>query len=135
MEKYQPQLRLLPNYFKKIGLGIILLVILCALYCIKYREQVSEQYTNILATVFIDFIIIGLLLFALARERIDDELLMLIRLQSMAYAFIFSVLYVVIPPLLGYIISNHIVDMKGLHLILMTLVVYNSIFTFKRIRM
>lgn len=132
---HRPQFRLLPNYFKKIGLGTILLVIFCAFYCVKIREQVSEEYANILATVFIDFIIIGLLLLALAREKIEDELLMLIRLESMANAFIFSVLYVVVVPLLKYISFNYVVDMKGVHLIVMTLVVYNSIFMYKRIRM
>src|ERR1035437_6618047 len=114
MEKqrhHQPQLRLLPHYFKKIGRGIILLVIIILIICSYFKVE-FKNYNPIIATVLLDLITIGGLLYTFAKDKIEDELLNLIRLQSVAYAFIFSVLYVVILPLIAYLISGHDIDVK-----------------------
>lgn len=136
MEKqqhHQTQLRLLPNYFKKIGIGLFLLAVLFVFYLRIYKKEIFEQDAHSAAALFFfDIIIVGFLLLAFAKDKIEDELLILIRLQSIAYAFIFGVLYLIITHLIGYLISNLLIDAGGQEIILTSLLVYNTIFIIKK---
>ncbi len=135
MEKqihHQPQIRLLPHSFKLIGRGVILLGLI--IISITYKVDLGK-YNSIRAKVLLDVIILGFLLFTFAKEKIEDELLMLIRLQSAAYALIFSVLFTVMLPLIIFMIDNRDVDVPDLAIILLSLLAYHSIFTFKKLRM
>ena len=128
----QPQLRLLPHYFKFVGRVILLLGL--ALISITYKEDFGK-YNNIRAKVLLGTILIGFLLYSFAKEKIEDELMILIRLQSMANAFILTILYTLLLPIFGFIISGRNIDVEGLHVILISLLTYSFIYEFKRKRM
>jgi len=135
MEKqrhHQPQLQLLPHSFKLIGRGVMLLGAI--IISITYKVDLGK-YNSISSKVLLDVIIIGLLLFTFAKEKIEDELLMLIRLQSAAYALIFSVLFTVMLPLIIFVIDSRDINVPDLAIIILSLFVYHSIFTFKKLRM
>lgn len=124
---HQPQLRLLPHYFKFIGSGIAVIgfIIIC----------IIGEYNNIRGKVLLDMINIGCLLICFSKERIEDELLMLIRLQSAAYALIFSVLFVVIFPLYIFIHDGRNFNFPDFAFVLGPLLLYSSTFEYKKRRM
>ena len=92
MKKYQ-----LPNKFKKIGIGIIIL-------------SVATIITNKLSIGNIDLaltakygILLGLLVVSISKEKIEDELITNLRMQSYSFAFIAGVLITLTNPLFSYL--------------------------------
>ena len=92
MKKYQ-----LPNKFKKIGIGIIVL-------------SVATIITNKLSIDNIDLtliakygILLGLLVVSISKEKIEDELITNLRMQSYSFAFIAGVLITLTNPLFSYL--------------------------------
>ncbi len=100
MEKTKNELRLLPNYFKKIGLGIILLSILFVVFIVLFLKD-SDFFQNhkLAFKIFtFDFILFGIFIICLSREKVEDERIVLLRTQSMAFAFIFGVGFTIFGP-------------------------------------
>jgi hypothetical protein len=120
-QSHQPLLRLpLPNYFKKIGIGTILTVIIVSIFnpeAFKYSNQLSGQ-------LLIAFLSLGLLLYGGAKEKIEDELIAKTRMKSMAYAFIIGAITQIINPIIMYISHNQINDMPGKLIIPEMLIMY-----------
>jgi len=136
---HQPQIRLLPNYFKKIGICLFLFAIIALKLLYIYLKELNsvwfENYHDFLRLVRFDISIIGLLIFAFAKDKIEDELTLLIRLQSIAYAFTFAVLFVVIKPLFAFIDHGRISEVDGRLIITIMLVVYISTFILRKKKM
>lgn len=99
MKKYQ-----LPNKFKKFGVGIIFI-------------SVAVIVANILSINNFDVkliakygILVGLLIISISKEKIEDELMVHLRMQSYTFAFIAGVVITLLSnPLFNYIaafISN-----------------------------
>ena len=121
----------LPNYFKKIGIGIILFAVIVSIpftICLfKYNPEAFENY-KLIGMLLIDITAIGLLLYVGAKEKVEDELIAKIRTQSMAYAFIISFIVIIIYPYYSYFIHNQIEDAQGKVIILVMPILYIIIF-------
>ena len=132
-KKVQPGL---PNYFKKIGIGIVLFAIIVFIPFIKWFKKFSpedfENYQVIFKIIFKDVIYIGFLLFALAKEKVEDELIVKIRLQSLASAFIFGIVWVITKPIFHYMLQNEIEDLHSQDVIMPMLIVYIILFHFSK---
>ena len=91
MEQPQKSLNLLPNYYKKVGLGVFVFTLFIALPSAWFLKQSAPQllsaYKTLLPTLFMDLLIVGLGLYAFSKDKVEDELITLLRLESMAYAF------------------------------------------------
>ncbi len=87
----------LPNYYKKIGLAIILISFLF-LIAFKFIEGEPEWVRSILQKAML----VGLLVITISREKIEDELVQSLRSKAFSIAFILGVLYVLIQPLVNY---------------------------------
>lgn len=126
-QKYQPQLRLLPNYFKKIGIGLFLFAIILtplSHYLKSFEFYTIGNYKFAYHVVSSDILIIGLLLYSMAKEKIEDELISLIRLQSIAKAFVFGIIILIIIPFIGCFVEGHIQEVEGQAIIFFTLLSY-----------
>lgn len=89
--KPKQKLKLLPSYFKLIGLGLLIaafvpeaIVLLNHMHLQKTGKELVELLTK---AVFI----IGLLFIASSRDRNEEERLMDIRLRSFISAFLYAV--------------------------------------------
>jgi hypothetical membrane protein len=110
MEKTKNVLRLLTNYFKKIGLAIILLSILFVVIVgIFFRETDFIQNHKLAMKIFsFDFLILGTFVICLSRDKEEDERIALLRTQSMALAFVFGVGFTIIGPLVDLVFGDPI---------------------------
>lgn len=93
MKRYQ-----LPNSFKKIGIGLIL-ISLIAFFVNKFSiENIDLKQTAKYG------ILVGLLLISISKEKVEDELITTLRMQSYTFAFIAGVIITLITnPLVNYI--------------------------------
>lgn len=86
----------LSNSFRRIGWIIILISVVLLLI---NRTIIVDPYTQlVLRHIVLNTMIIGLLMISLAKEKIEDELIVSLRAKSYRMAFIFGVLYSLVQP-------------------------------------
>lgn len=95
MSAKQQELRLLPNYFNKIAWGLIGLSILIIVLFKSGFMPLEKETARLLAE---NGILISLLLFALTRDKVEDELTMRIRVTAFAASFIMGVTVAIVNP-------------------------------------
>ncbi|MDD4728992.1 MAG: hypothetical protein PHN55_09625 [Dysgonamonadaceae bacterium] len=103
MKNNQFRLRLLPNYFKKIGLGILVLTVL--FFSLRLFNVLSFDKTLVL-TISIRGVLVSLLILAMSKEKLEDELTAHIRLLSLGLSFITGVVAVIILPFIAMLIGT-----------------------------
>lgn len=97
MSKYQ-----LPNKYKKVGI---------ALFVVSFIGMFITKLTldeTVLSTVFKYGLLIGLLLITIAKEKLEDEFITKLRMQSFTFAFIFGVIFSLIQPFIRYAMHTYI---------------------------
>ncbi len=93
MSKDQYELRLLPNYFKKIAWGIIISSFIFQKVAISYNLSIDWSISTKILEIGI---LTGLLLLMITKNKVEDELISKIRLQAFASSFIFSIICFII---------------------------------------
>ncbi len=94
----------LPYHFKKIGIGIAIMSFILLL-ANKFAIEMEAVRT------FGKYgMLIGMLLISISREKIEDELVTKLRMQSFAFAFIFGVMYALALPILDYALDYSFKD-------------------------
>jgi hypothetical protein len=88
-------IKLLPNYFKKIGLSLIIITII-SVVIIKVFHFDDLVNKKILGTIVIDLLTIFCCMIIFSRDKIEDEMTILIRLKEFAGTFIFSVSFFIL---------------------------------------
>jgi hypothetical protein len=115
---------LLPNYFKKIGLAIMVLAFVPALLVKTMNIDMAQVQKETLKYLTMNLFILGLLFVAWAKDKTEDEMTLALRLKSLSFAFIWAVLYVVGKPLTDWLFKDGIADFKAQELVLSMLLVY-----------
>ena len=123
---------LLPNYFKTIGIVIMLLAFVPIVVLIIKKIQIAEAQKETFKILIMNFFILGLLFVALAKDKIEDEMTLYVRLKSMAFALSWAALYVIIKPLIDLIFKNAIGDLSSQQLVITMLFVYLTLYFFKK---
>lgn len=90
----------LPNSFKKVGIAIIVVSLLTTVIA-KMADLGNPTINFAIKRV----ILVGLLLIAISKEKIEDEMIRTIRGQAFSMAFIAGVVYTLVQPLINYIID------------------------------
>ncbi|MDI9364908.1 MAG: hypothetical protein QM541_08150 [Flavobacterium sp.] len=119
-------INLFPNYFKKIGIALMLLGLIPA----GFISQTDFAFVklipkDVMKLITIDLCLVGLLLMAWAKDKIEDEMTMYMRLKAIEWTFMYAVIYVIIAPLLDRILNtSSITDINSKGLIVMMVTVY-----------
>jgi hypothetical protein len=112
------------KHFKKMGIGIILMALLTGL-TIKLLHIEMMPTQKVFFKVFsMNGFILGLLFVALAKERIEDEMIAQMRLKAMSQTFITAVLYVIVRPFMDLVFRDPIQDVTGQFLVIFMLLGY-----------
>jgi len=93
----------LPNYYKKIGVGLFILSLLSLVLLSAFATD-----AELIRSIFRKGLLIGLLIVSLAKDGIEDELTLKLRMQSYSMAFICGVLYAVIQPYVNYLFNSQV---------------------------
>ena len=89
----------LPNYFKRIGLGI---AAVCFISVFVNKFTVDSEFWKAFLKYGITF---GLLITSISKEKIEDEFITKLRMTSYSFAFIFAVLYSYANPVIIYAVE------------------------------
>ncbi len=94
MAKFQ-----LPYPFKKIGIAVAVFSFL-ALFVNAFSVNVPE-----LRTMAKYGLLVGMLLISISKEKIEDELIAKLRMQSFTFAFIIGVVFALAQPFANYLVD------------------------------
>ena len=112
------------KHFKKMGIGIIVMALLAGLIIkLSHIELMPPQKAFFKVFVMNGFIL-GLLFVALAKEKVEDEMIAQMRLKAMSQTFIWAVLYVIIRPFMDLVFRDPVKDLMGQELVLAMLFGY-----------
>ena len=123
-EKFNKQPKLLGVHFKKIGVVVMVLSMVPGLIVKTMHIVVMESQKDLLKSLSYSGFLLGLLFIALSRDKVEDELTIHIRITSMQEMFIFAVIYVMIKPLIVWVLQSPFTDVSGQQLVTLMLVGY-----------
>lgn len=127
MNSNQKDIKLLPNYFKKIAWGLLALSVLIIVLA---KSRVLHINKELIENISENGILLSLLLFALTKDKIEDELTMRIRVSAFAGAFISGVAFFIAYPFVNLIFDGSFMsDVGGFQLLLTMLLFYFGIFS------
>ena len=126
----------LPNKFKIVGLVLFITSLIAVLVIAIYLR--NSEYNNLSKRIASTLAIAGLLMIAVSREKIEDELIAKIRMQSYHYAVVGTVIFYGILPFIDFAfesISSSLPKIQGSAdvSILLTLLVI-QILTFRKLK-
>ncbi|MGB0879737.1 MAG: hypothetical protein ACPGTO_04140 [Polaribacter sp.] len=100
MNKFQ-----LPNKYKKVGY-ILTFLSFALLIAKKFFEELDW-----LRPILLGFVLLGMLVISLSKDKIEDEFIDSLRSQSYRLAFILVIIYTLIQPItnfiVGYVLNQH----------------------------
>ena len=122
MEGNQFRLRLLPNYYKRIGYVILVLsVLFISLFKLKILI-IDQEIVWVISNIGV---LISLLILAITRNKIEDELTYRIRVQAIGRSFVFGVLYVIFNLFLKLQFPDHsVLDDGAVGILLLMFIFY-----------
>lgn len=86
----------LPYKFKIVGLVVFIVSMISSILLEIYLEK--YKYNNLIKRIVISIAILGLLIISISKEKIEDELILKLRMQSYNYAVIGAVIvYLTLP--------------------------------------
>jgi hypothetical protein len=115
---------LLPNYFRKAGIVVIVLAFVPLVIARVANITLSPSSNEVFRLLSMNAFIVGLLFIAWARDKVEDELTVAIRQNSMLVAFIWGVLNVIIKPFIDMLVKDPVKDLKAQELISSMLLIY-----------
>jgi hypothetical protein len=110
---FNKPLNLLPNYFKKIGLGFILATVVFLVSVKIFGIHLTAEKKEMMKTILWDILILGMLFIAFSKEKDEDELTMLIRMKALASAFVYVVIFKIVDDVFSLFNQASTLDMHG----------------------
>ena len=124
---------LLPKYFKKIGLVVMILVFVPAVVVKSLNIEMVQSQKELFRVFTLNAFILGLLIVAWSKDKVEDEMTVAIRLKAMAWTFSWAVLYVIIKPIVDLLFKDPIQDLTGQQVVMSMLFVYLIMYYIQKI--
>lgn len=124
---------LLPKYFKKIGLVVMILAFVPAVVVKSMNIEMVQSQKELFRVFTLNAFILGLLFVAWSKDKVEDEMTVAIRLKAMAWAFSWAVLYVIIKPIVDLLFKDPIQDLTGQQVVMSMLFVYLIMYYIQKI--
>lgn len=113
-----------PNYFKKIGLGLIIVAIALPLSAKFLKLEVTEVQKDFYKVLFFNVLILGLFFVAWSKDKFEDEMTMQIRMKAIGFTFMTSVFYIIFRPVIDLILQDPVTNMSAQELMIFMLFMY-----------
>lgn len=124
---------LLPKYFKKIGLVVMILAFVPAVVVKSMNIEMVQSQKELFRVFTLNTFILGLLFVAWSKDKVEDEMTVAIRLKAMAWTFSWAVLYVIIKPIVDLLFKDPIQDLTGQQVVMSMLFVYLIMYYIQKI--
>jgi hypothetical protein len=115
---------LLPVYFKKIGLAVMISAFVPAIIVKAMSVEMVQSQKDLFRVFLLNAFILGLLFVAWSKDKIEDEMTVFIRLKAMSWTFTWAVLYVIIMPFIDLLFKEPIANLSGQSVVMSMLFVY-----------
>ncbi len=124
---------LLPKYFKKIGLVVMILAFVPAVVVKSMNIEMVQSQKELFRVFTLNGFILGLLIVAWSKDKVEDEMTVAIRLKAMAWTFGWAVLYVIVKPIVDLLFKDPIQDLTGQQVVMSMLFVYLIMYYLQKI--
>ena len=124
---------LLPKYFKKIGLVVMILAFVPAVVVKSMNIEMVQSQKELFRVFTLNAFILGLLIVAWSKDKVEDEMTVAIRLKAMAWTFSWAVLYVIVKPIVDLLFKDPIQDLTGQQVVMSMLFVYLIMYYIQKI--
>lgn len=115
---------LLPAYFKGIGLVVMILAFVPAIIMKAMSVEMVQSQKEVFRVLTLNAFILGLLFVAWSKDKIEDEMTVIIRLKAMAWTFTSAVLCVIIVPFIDLLFKNPVANITGQQIVMSMLFIY-----------
>lgn len=115
---------LLPKYFKKIGLVVMILAFAPAVIVKSMNIEMLQSQKELFKIFTLNAFILGLLFVAWSKDKVEDEMTIAIRLKAMAWSFSWAVFYVIVMPIMDLLFKDPLQDLTGQQVVMSMLFVY-----------
>jgi hypothetical protein len=127
----------LPNKFKIVGLVLFITSILSIITSLKLY-MLDIKYHELFERIALSGSVLGLLIVSISREKMEDELIGKIRMQSYNYAVIVTVLIYLILPFIHFTIVSIFSSMPKIEgskdVSVLGVLLMSQIFTFRKLK-
>ena len=127
----------LPNKFKIVGLVLFITSILSIITSLKLY-MLDIKYHELFERIALSGSVLGLLIISISREKIEDELIGKIRMQSYNYAVIVTVLIYLILPFIHFTIESIFSSISKIEgskdVSVLGVLLMSQIFTFRKLK-
>ena len=127
----------LPNKFKIVGLVLFITSILSIITSLKLY-MLDIKYHELFERIALSGSVLGLLIISISREKIEDELIGKIRMQSYNYAVIMTVLVYLTLPFIHFTIVSIFSSMPTIEgskdVSVLGVLLMSQIFTFRKLK-
>jgi hypothetical protein len=106
------------------GIGIILIALLTGLSIKLMHIEIMPTHKAFFKVFTLNGFILGLLFVALAKEKVEDEMIAQMRSKAMSQTFIWAVLYVILTPFVDLIFKDPIQNLTGQQVVIAMLFGY-----------
>ena len=113
-----------PNYFKKIGLGIILLAVAVPVGSKLLSYEFAGEEKNFYKVITFNVLILGLFFVAWARDKFEDEMTMQIRMKAIVFTIMTTVFYMILRPIIDLLLQDPVTEMSAQELMIFILLMY-----------
>ncbi len=124
---------LLPKYFKKIGLVVMILAFVPAVVVRSMNIEMAHSQKELFRVFTLNAFILGLLFVAWSKDKVEDEMTVAIRLKAMAMAFGWTVLSVIVKPIVDLLFKEPLKDLSGQEVVMDMLFVYVIVYYLQKI--
>ncbi len=99
---------LFPNYFKKVGVAIIVLSLATPITLKILELKPSEEDFNVLKPMVTALIFLGLFFLVSAKEKEENEFVESCRSKAMRFSFTYGIVYVIGSPFIHYLFEGNL---------------------------
>lgn len=119
---------LFPKYFKKIGLGLMILAFVPAVIVKSMNIEMVQSQKELFRVLTLNAFILGLLFVAWSKDKIELEMTVAIRLKAIAWTFNWVVLCIIVKPFIDLVFNDSIQDATGQQVVMMMLMSYLAMY-------
>ena len=115
---------LLPFVFKRIGIAVMLLTLVPVLF---YKTGLTKPDTlekEFMVTISLHILTLGMLIIAWARDRVEDERTLRIRLASLGFSFIMGAISAIAGPFIMLLVFGEFEAQSARDVVFLMLIIY-----------